>query len=324
MVQSDESTQRPRRSIWQWFWRSEELARARQALRDVPAAEREQLKRAQAALELAERCVNPVDPLSAGPSLPLALSLYREAAYWALSAQQSGAAPADLADAFARTPDDLLAFAAGGGEGLSQLKSALIEKSFRETADDSLEQQRSDARQADVFVKALIDRRLGPERRVGRALVQRWMRTLLGVVLLASVLFGALALYSAHSRAPNLAQGKPWQTSSSNQSVPTAQRNEYFFHTLDEDSPWVELDLQRPAEFSVVEVVNRRDCCPERAAPAVIEVSMDRKRWKEVSRRNDSYSVWEAHFAPVRARYVRVRVIRRSILHLAEVAVRAR
>ncbi len=321
MADSPEKSPPRKHGLWQWLWRSAELADARQAIRDVPSARREQLQRAATARELAARCVDPVDPLRTGPSLPLALSLYREAAYWALAAQHEQA-PADLASAFESTPADVLEFAAGGVEGLKRLQTALVAKSLRETALDQPELQRADAQAAEAFVQALINRQLGAERRVGRALVQRTVRTVLATLLLLGLGLGAVSFLSSLTTKPNLAAGKPWRASSQNPGVPNATRGEYLFHTLDEDEPWFELDLRKPMQFSLVEVLNRRDCCPDRSVPAVIEVSKDRHKWKEVSRRKETFSVWKARFAPVTARYVRVRVMRRSILHLASVAVR--
>jgi hypothetical protein len=130
------------------------------------------------------------------------------------------------------------------------------------------------------------------------------------------------SLYRLVTQGPDLALGKPRRTSS----VTTGwspQARDYQFHTQEEDSPWVEIDLQKPTQFSVVDIINRKDCCQDRAVPTVIEVSRDQQRWKEVSRRTETYSTWRAKFAPVTARYVRVRVARHSFLHLAGVAVRA-
>lgn len=323
MAESGE--QRPAREggIWQWFWRGAELSRARQSERDVPPQQRASLVRAQAALELGDRAASPIDPLSKGSSLPLSLSLYREAAYWALVAQDASVPPPhDLKSAFSGVPEEVRARAAGGHAGLVAVEGALVGKTHVETAEDSPEQQRSDALVAHAFVEGLINEQLGPERRVGRTLVQRAVRlTLLAILVLGAVL-GATLLYRTLTTGPNLAAGKPWRASSNYAGIPKASNNEYLFHTQDEENPWFEVDLGKPAQFSVVQVTNRTDCCPERAAPAIIEVSSDRSHWQEVSRRSDSYSVWTAKFAPVTARYVRVRVPRRTILHLAGVAVR--
>jgi len=323
MVDSAEVSRPPRRGFWQWFWRGSELAEARQALRDVPAQTRAALKRAEAALELADRAVNPIDPLRAGPSLPLSLSLYREAAYWALAAQDPSATPRDLKEAFALAAPDVLVHSAGGEAGFAAVQAALLTKTFRETADDTVEQQKRDAHEAHAFVQHLVSEKLGPERRVGRTLVQRSVRCGFLALFLIVGSVTLVTLIVAATTGPDLAAGKPWHASSNNPGVPKASDNEYLFHTNDEESPWFEVDLQTRTQFAKVEVTNRRDCCPERAAPAIIEVSDDQKTWKEVSRRSDSYSKWTAKFAPVTARYVRVRVPRRSTLHLASVAVRA-
>ena len=73
--------------------------------------------------------------------------------------------------------------------------------------------------------------------------------------------------------------------------------------------------------MSRVRVLNRDDCCAERAIPLVVEVSLDRHGWHEVARRKDQFEDWTAKFSPVSARYVRLRVPRRSILHLKSVRI---
>jgi hypothetical protein len=280
------------------------------------------LGHARTALELGDVAFDPIDPLRSGPSLPLSLSLYREAAFWALIAQQPSSTASTLGQAMDAVPSEVLVFAAGSPEALEHVKSVLVQKTFRETAADHPDIQRADARVLRAFVAALIDRVLGLERRLGQLRVQRVVRLGLGVVLLLGSVLGGFSLYSAFSRGPDLAAGKPLRTSSTNAGVAIEPRN-YLFHTQDEHAPWVEIDLKQPQQFSTVDVINRRDCCQDRVLPAVIEVSKDRTRWKEVSRRTESFSTWHAKFAPQTARYVRVRVARRSILHLAGIAVRA-
>ena len=89
-----------------------------------------------------------------------------------------------------------------------------------------------------------------------------------------------------------------------------------LFHTKEELQPWYRIDLGKQTRISSVEVQNRRDCCPDRAIPLVIEVSEDGQRWREVARRTASFFEWRTSFTPVTARYVRARVDRRSVLHL--------
>src|SRR4051794_35584520 len=100
-----------------WWWRGRALARARAWCEagGVPA-EVLHVQRAQAALELGDRALDPIDPLRAGPSLSLALSLYRQAAYWCLCAgghaAESGPG-AGLARMFEAVPSQWLLDAAG-------------------------------------------------------------------------------------------------------------------------------------------------------------------------------------------------------------------
>ena len=68
-------------------------------------------------------------------------------------------------------------------------------------------------------------------------------------------------------------------------------------------------------------VKNRGDCCGERAVPLVVEVSDDRKRFREVARRGEDFQFWSAEFEPVTARYVRLRSPVSTTLHLRQVSV---
>src|SRR5689334_334616 len=71
----------------EWFYRSRALAAARSALAATPPLEARRLLYARRALELADRALDPVDALRTGSGVALSLSLYREAAYWGLLAQ---------------------------------------------------------------------------------------------------------------------------------------------------------------------------------------------------------------------------------------------
>jgi hypothetical protein len=142
-----------------------------------------------------------------------------------------------------------------------------------------------------------------------------------------------LAIWSAGvardhlARRADLSAGKPWVASSEYGEVCHSPERRctwlksYFFHTREEQGPWLELDLLREQQISRVQVINRKDCCTERVAPLVLEVSSDRTHFREVMRKNEAFEEWQARFAPVRARWVRLRVARRSFLHLADVRV---
>ena len=129
-------------------------------------------------------------------------------------------------------------------------------------------------------------------------------------------------------RARDLAAGKPWRTSSSAPGLGCTsplqrcgENNDFFFHTAEQLDPWLEIDLGKPTRFTAVRVDNRRDCCFDRAVPLIIEVSNEQQGFREIARRSSSFSSWLATFPPTRARYVRVRVPARTVMHLAQIRV---
>jgi hypothetical protein len=316
----------PRRGgLLEWLWRAQALSAAQDRPK-LSALGRERLRRARLAAELADRALDPVEPLRAGSPVPLAISLYREAAYWALIQPGDRQGIAGLREAFDNTEHDLV-YAAGGPEKLAALRAALVDKTFVETADLPLDAARCDADLAQTFVYRLIESDVDRDDRVADVLIQRWLRVAAAAVVVAALLFGAVIGLQRATRGPDLALGKPWRASSqAYQCHPEntecgGARSAMFFHTNEEDSPWLEIDLGAPQSFARVSVVNREDCCGERAVPLVVEVGDDQKHWKQVARAQDQFREWEASFDPVKARYVRLRVDRRSLLHLVKVSV---
>jgi hypothetical protein len=317
------------RGFFEWFWRGKSLRLARAFRKQLPYVEQTRLKHALSALELADRAFDPVEPLRTGSSLPLAISLYREAAYFALGAQSETFDGSDLAAMFASVPQDLLEFAAGGAEDLRAVKTALVERTFVQTAELPLETLPRDAKLARDFVHALVRMKLLPEARVGTLLLQRGVRSVGLLAVTLGIVLGGIVLFQRLTLKPDVAAGKPWRASSSLDTCKPAEHycasahTDIFFCTVEEANPWVEIDLGKPTMFSRLEITNRSDCCADRAAPLAAEVSLDQKTWREVARRKDTFSVWSPQFAQQNARYVRIRALRRTILHLEKVAVRA-
>jgi hypothetical protein len=317
------------RGFFEWFWRGKSLRQARAFRKQLPLVEQTRLKHALSALELADRAFDPIDPLRTGSSLPLAISLYREASYFALGAQSEAWDGQDLAAMFQNAPQELLEFAAGGVEELRAVKLALVERTFVQTADLPLEALPREAKLARDFAHALVQKKLLPETRVGSLLLQRGVRTLALLAVTAAVVVGGVMVVQRLTQKPDLAIGKPWRASSSldtckpQEHYCASAHTDIFFCTLEESNPWVEIDLGKPTTFSRLEIINRSDCCGDRAAPLAAEVSVDQVTWREVARRKDVFSVWNPTFAPQNARYVRIRALRRTILHLEKVAVRA-
>ena len=154
------------------------------------------------------------------------------------------------------------------------------------------------------------------------------------VVKFGSMVAVALALATAtirlvaHLNAPvDLASGHPWTASSKfADCFPDKQecggaKTTIFFHTREEESPWLQIDLQAPTRFSSATIENRLDAGLERAIPLVIEVSADAATWVEVARTEQLFETWKPKFVTQTARFVRVKVPRRTIFHLTAVKI---
>jgi hypothetical protein len=136
----------------------------------------------------------------------------------------------------------------------------------------------------------------------------------------------AVLLASLLAAPKDLARGRSWTASSSDQGAAISGRLRngdaaFFFHTIQEQGPFIEIDLEHTRTIRRVVVANRKDCCPARALPLVLEASEDRKHWKPLGRRERPFSRWKASFDPTRARWLRLSVPRVTWLHLQNVAV---
>jgi F5/8 type C domain-containing protein len=92
-----------------------------------------------------------------------------------------------------------------------------------------------------------------------------------------------------------------------------------FFHTSEELNPWVEIDLDTLRDVDRVIVENRTDIGAERAIPLVVELGDSDRHFHEVGRRIEAFDHWTATFPKQKARYVRLSVPRKTILHLKSV-----
>jgi len=288
-------------------------------------------------LAVANRAVDSGESYEQGDPTPVACELYRQAIYWALLAHRrlsSGAADSPgpgSNDAFAElweraAPGPLLE-AAGSAAALEQHRERLLRRSFldfhapRTTGPVELSELRS-------FAEALVRRVDATTLELERLWLTRLVRvgapTLLGLVLLAGG--GVLVQRQRIARETNI----PWRTSSTHPSEracespsQSCENEDFFFCTTRERNPWIEFDLGEVRSISQVSVVNRTDCgpCPERATPLLVEVSRDAKEWSEVARQENAFTEWTARFEPTDAQYVRLRVPRRTFLHLKQVRI---
>jgi hypothetical protein len=150
-----------------------------------------------------------------------------------------------------------------------------------------------------------------------------------GVGLGFALVVAAVAPVRSALFPPDLAAGRAWRASSafrewSLTGVLTGEPRDSccLFHTADEESPTFTIDLGKRVRVHRVDVGNRADCCLDRSLPLVVEVSDDDQRsWTRVAYRRGEFRRWRAEFPDVAARFVRLRVDRRSSLHLRSVAV---
>lgn len=219
--------------------------------------------------------------------------------------------------------------AAAGSEGRARIAAHFFDSAVAEDAALPLDEQRRRAEDARAFVRALAQKIEGRDRTVARLMLQRYLRLSLVVAVLAGAASACMALHAKLVARHDFAADKPFATSSSfddpdfnpvghtvlHGTVPL------LFHTNEEVDPWVELDLGASSRVDSVEVVNRADCCTDRAVPLIVEVSLDHEHYEEVARRTESFSAWQASFAARDVRWVKLHVPRRTWLHLERVSV---
>jgi len=307
------------RRLWDALWRGDEereLRAKRHALSERQTAD---LERAFGVQRLASAAVTAAADGHSRPdaALPALIGLLRESAAWSLSAASPDPAPASPAEAFARTPPELLGQLIPDEATRERVRLALAEPADTWARRPSEEQQRA-FRELGAFSTALLRRLTFTRRRLRRILLRR---TVISLVFGLIIFTGAEIALTIRLR-PSLTAGKTWRASSALDICRPKDHycadavTDIFFCTTDENNPWVEYDLGERKTFRQLVVENRKDCCPDRAVPLALEVSDDQKEWREVIRRDETFSTWRTSLPTTRARYVRLRVMRRSILHL--------
>jgi hypothetical protein len=278
------------------------------------------------------------------PSLAahLACGLYRRSAYCslrALSLLPSGASSevpsAEALDdghssftaVFLGAPKSALVSAAGGAERLSALEQRLCADTFVDFADREPSEAAALAKDLGAFARGLIRELELSRGRVDRKAAVPSLRWVLGAFLAITLITFCLVMPDVWAARRDLAVGKPWAASSvwgGGCESPLQEcpgDGNYFVHTQPENEPWFELDLLSAQTISGAQVVNRLDCCTERAVPLVLEVSTDHKKWREVIRSTQPFREWKPSFAKVSARWVRLRIPKYGTLHLKRVRI---
>ena len=310
----------------EWLLQTRALTEAKAALESPSRMSPEFRRRAGTAFDMAETASSRTHLDDAGASLPLAAELYRQTAYWALRAtfqEDPGVAPANtwralhpevirevtMSDPERHKIAERFVSATGSFVDLLELP-----KAERQTVVPAL-------RDIAALSLSIADR---PQVVFERVRFRRAVRILLACGLCLGL---GISIFERATHRPNLAAAAMWRASSTWAQCSPELREcggaaiSVFFHTNEEQDPWLELDFGSVTRFSSLLVKNRRDCCTDRAVPLIAEVSDDGEHYREFARMDSVFVKWKPHFAPQLARYLRLRVPRTSTLHLESVDV---
>jgi hypothetical protein len=300
-------------SMWtrlaDWVFARTEMQESRAREGIVSPARRAALARAHARAQAADWLVE-----SGACSSSSALSLYREAAFWLLAAD--GARADSLAAAVEAAPRAELERAAGGAAQFAWLRSVLFENDFVSAAAMTEDEQGAAVIKAGLFVHALLLREEARSLTYTRA--RRRLRIFLALLTAVTGMALVVSFAAWMVQPTDLAQGKPWRTSSALNALFPAN---IFFHTNLETNPWLEIDLGKPTEIQSLYIRNRSDCGQERALPLIVEASLDATTWRELARHDTVFTLWNPTFPQTTTRFVRLRIPRFSALHLEQVKV---
>ena len=327
--------------IVEWFWRGGALAETKMALPEPTARAVLLAQRAHSSADLATNTGELARSADAdrgslatpGRAAELAeasaCEFYRQSSYWslcALAARSDERAGASYVDALWDTLDEQLLTAAAPGDRAEALRTSLRSGSFVYFAELPAAERASLFDELKRLAESLLFKVDERTRAIQHILQQRAWRLCLLLLMLLIVVAGAVWERRTREDRSDLARGAPWRASSKlegNGCISPAQQCDespvMFVCTREEKEPWIEFDLGGAHQISSVRIDNRVDCCLDRTIPLIVEVSENHKKWRTVARRDEEFKDWRATFAPVKARWVRLRINRVSFLHLAGV-----
>jgi hypothetical protein len=182
--------------------------------------------------------------------------------------------------------------------------------------------RRSELAAATRWLETLVEPRSPKE-----LILARVSRVAVGV--LCSIALAAF-LVARLASPENVARGK-FATSSSVAegttpagAVDGSKNGSFGFHSDEEDSPWLTIDLGGQYKIASVRVFGRGDCCFDQSIPLALEASEDDATFHEIAARSEKFGEsdpWIVKLGPLVTRYLRLRTERRSVLVLSEVEV---
>lgn len=294
--------------------------------------------RSKACLSLSDSIVDALENASA--MAPENLAVCRLACQWILCSDAAGPRPLD--QSLAQFDAQILATACGGSGKVEEIRKVLLRTSFDDGGlpAPQIEKDLEALRAFSRSVSDLIDPEQAYQKVVSRAVLRVAALVVILLVIGGGVGYAArgalkrgVSLGGANVSASGGAgagtfDGVPWRASSKYADCDPAKHTcggvttDIFFHTNEDDAPWIEFDLGKPKQIREVRIKNRGDTDPARAVPLVVETSVDQKTWQQAGQRNEPFSEWTATFNPTSARYVRLRVLRKTYFHLEGVWIR--
>jgi NedA-like, galactose-binding domain len=149
---------------------------------------------------------------------------------------------------------------------------------------------------------------------------------LAGALLAAALVWLGISVLSP----PDLALGRPVNAvgaaygTTPDGAVDGDRSGAYGFHSPEHDSPWLAVDLGQRYAIGKVKVFGRADCCLDQSIPLALELSDNGDAYRKIAERTTPFGYadpWVIAVGGEPARYVRLRVERRSYLVLREVEV---
>jgi hypothetical protein len=303
--------------LFEWLWGGQAVARARAKLPE--AALRERLRQAETALDAAAVAEERADAGLADHSVAVRVAIYREAILWSLATRMGSAVqvPASLQE-LASGDGAALASAAGSEQALESVR-ALALRPAAEVLGLTAELRKEHMSALAALAKSLYRLAAGSEREVQRAITMRVLRLGLLVVLM----LGAAMTVRRVVVGKDLLADAHWKASGSYGEWPEEgvgpSGHEPMFHTDEQEAPSITFELGRPMDVARLVIVNRKDCCQERAIPMIVEASVNGEDWQQVAERKDAFNEWTAMLGPTKASHLRLRVLNKTFFHLSEV-----
>lgn len=331
-LQPTSSRVAPHRPFWRrfvrWLLLRERIEKARLQVQALGTERTALMDWSQNGVQVAGYVFESRAPLAGGQGIACALVLYRQAADHALRAIGETTAPDDPSARLQRERQRLITQAGLAPAVLDQLNQGLLSPHPDQLLSLTRAEQEARVKAVRPAVEALVKHARAPVDALQRLVTLAALRLGLALALVVAIaLAGTLGMRVA-LRGPDLARNKPWQASSSYAGFRYDTHScdgvdtDVFFHTALQDSPWIEYDLGQVMTVRRIEVTNRSDGFRDRAIPLAVELSTDHQTWKEVARRRRVFRTWNRPIEPQPARWVRLRVDRKSYLHLEKVVIR--